>query len=162
MQIFTTYCSSPVGIIQIRCSHEHVLSIKFVEQAFEENDDFPLLSVCSEQLQAYFNGERKNFDFAMKQNGTSFQQNVWTHLSQIPFGKTISYLQLSKQIGDVKAIRAIAAANGKNNLAIVVPCHRVIGSDAKLVGYAGGLWRKKWLLDLEAKYHSGVQQLSLM
>jgi len=98
MQIFTTYCSSPVGIIQIRCTHEHVLSINFVEQAGEENDDFPLLSVCSKQLQAYFNGERKNFDFAMKQNGTSFQQNVWTHLSQIPLWAPPLFGQLKLEL----------------------------------------------------------------
>ena len=149
MQVLTTYMPSPVGSIRIRCSKEHVLSIKLMDEPGEENDNAPLLSICSEQLEAYFRGERKSFDFPIAQNGTNFQQNVWMHLLQIPFGKTLSYLQLSKQVGDVKAIRAIAAANGKNNLAIVVPCHRVIGSDAKLVGYAGGLWRKKWLLDHE-------------
>jgi methylated-DNA-[protein]-cysteine S-methyltransferase len=84
---------------------------------------------------------------------------VWELLMQIPFGKTISYNDLSKQYGDLKAIRAVASANGKNNLAIIVPCHRVIGSNQSLTGYAGGLWRKKWLLDHEAKHHAGVMTL---
>jgi methylated-DNA-[protein]-cysteine S-methyltransferase len=117
---------------------------------------------CLAQLDEYFSGKRKNFELPLAQRGSDFQQSVWNHLLTIPFGKTISYLQMSKQMGDVKAIRAIAAANGKNNIAIVVPCHRVIGSDAKLVGYAGGLWRKKWLLEHETKIHSGIEQLSLM
>lgn len=158
MKVFTACFSSPVGNLQIRCTSTTVTSVKFVEHCNEENGHAPLLTLCKEQLEAYFRGDLKNFHFPIQQEGTPFQQGVWKHLIDIPFGKTISYLQLSKTIGDVKAIRAIAAANGRNNLAIVVPCHRVIGSDAKLVGYSGGLWRKKWLLDHEAKYHSGVQQ----
>jgi methylated-DNA-[protein]-cysteine S-methyltransferase len=113
------------------------------------------------QLDEYFAGKRKEFNLPISQKGSPFQENVWNHLLKIPFGKTVSYLHLSKQVGDVKAIRAIASTNGKNNIAIVVPCHRVIGSDAKLVGYAGGLWRKKWLLEHEAKVHSGIEQLTL-
>jgi methylated-DNA-[protein]-cysteine S-methyltransferase len=122
-----------------------------------EKDETPILSACMQQLDEYFAGQRQTFDFPINQKGTPFQQNVWKHLLTIPFGKTTSYLNLSKQIGNVKAIRAIASANGKNKLAIVVPCHRVIGSNMSLVGYAGGLWRKKWLLDHEAKHFSGVQ-----
>jgi methylated-DNA-[protein]-cysteine S-methyltransferase len=97
----------------------------------------------------------------MQQNGTTFQQKVWDLLNEIPFGKTISYQRLSIQFGDLKAIRAIASANGKNKLAILIPCHRVIGSNQSLTGYAGGLWRKKWLLQHELKY-SGVQQLEML
>jgi methylated-DNA-[protein]-cysteine S-methyltransferase len=99
------------------------------------------------------------FDLSLNQKGTLFQQKVWDLLYQIPYGKIISYQQLSKQYGDVKAIRAIASANGKNNLPIIVPCHRVIGSNQSLTGYSGGLWRKQWLLEHEAKYFSGVQKL---
>jgi methylated-DNA-[protein]-cysteine S-methyltransferase len=127
-----------------------------------ENDTTDLLKKSISQLDEYFEGKRKDFDLPLGQAGSAFQMNVWDHLTKIPYGKTISYLQLSKQIGDVKAIRAIAAANGKNNLAIVVPCHRVIGSNATLVGYAGGLWRKKWLLEHELKVHLGIEQLSLV
>ena len=101
------------------------------------------------QLQDYFDGKRKEFTFAINPIGSEFQKKVWQELLQIPFGKTCSYLDLSKKLGDVKAIRAVAAANGKNPLWIVIPCHRVIGSDGSLTGYAGGLWRKKWLLEHE-------------
>ena len=112
-----------------------------------------------EQLIEYFNGKRLTFDLPISQQGTQFQERVWNELLNIRFGKTISYLQLAKQIGDVKAIRAIAATNGKNNIAIIVPCHRVIGSNGTLVGYAGDLWRKQWLLKHEAKNCNGVQTL---
>jgi len=114
---------------------------------------------CVEELIQYFHGQRRSFDLPISQIGSTFQQKVWNELSGIPFGKTISYLELSRRLGDSKAIRAAAAANGRNNVAIIVPCHRVIGSNNKLVGYAGGLWRKKWLLDHEAKLAHGVQTL---
>jgi methylated-DNA-[protein]-cysteine S-methyltransferase len=111
------------------------------------------------QLKAFFEGKLRTFTIPMNQNGTEFQKKVWDLLYTIPYGKTISYNELAKQYGDIKAIRAVAAANGRNNIAIIIPCHRVIGSDRSLTGYAGGLWRKKWLLDHEAKFYSGVQQL---
>lgn len=161
MELFTTYYSSPVGVLKIQCSKEQVVLIHFVEEIGLEDDQTQLLKKTTVQLDEYFSGRRKDFDLPLGQKGSEFQENVWNHLLKIPFGKTISYLQLSKQIGDVKAIRAIASANGRNNLAIVVPCHRVIGSDAKLVGYAGGLWRKKWLLEHETKIYSGMEQLQL-
>jgi methylated-DNA-[protein]-cysteine S-methyltransferase len=101
------------------------------------------------QLQEYFIGKRTEFTFKLNPKGTEFQKKVWQELLQIPYGKTCSYLELSKKLGDVKAIRAVASANGKNPLWIVVPCHRVIGTDGSLTGYAGGLWRKKWLLEHE-------------
>ena len=100
-------------------------------------------------MKEYFEGNRVVFTFLMNPKGTVFQQKVWKALSEIPYGRTLSYLELSKRLGDVKAIRAVASANGKNPLWIVVPCHRVIGSDGSLTGYAGGLWRKKWLIDHE-------------
>ena len=112
-----------------------------------------------EELIQYFQGERRIFEFAINQEGTEFQQKVWHELIKIPFGKTISYLDLSKRLGDTKAIRAAASANGKNHIAVVVPCHRVIGSKNDLVGYSGGLWRKRWLLEHENKMANGVQTL---
>ena len=126
------------------------------KEAFAGKDDCPLLQQCIQQLDEYFSGQRKAFDLPLKQPGTDFQQKVWSLLLKIQYGKTVSYNDLSKQYGDVKAIRAVASANGKNDLAIIVPCHRVIGSNQSLTGYAGGLWRKKWLLEHEAKHHSGV------
>ena len=161
MQLFTKYHNSPVGFLKIQCTATHVALIHFVNEPGLENDSNELIEKCLAQLDEYFSGKRKNFELPLAQRGSDFQQSVWNHLLTIPFGKTISYMEMSKQMGDVKAIRAIAAANGKNNIAIVVPCHRVIGSDAKLVGYAGGLWRKKWLLEHETKIHSGIEQLSL-
>ena len=119
----------------------------------------PLLIQCVEQLIQYFNGERRVFDFPINQPGTAFQQETWNWLMTIPYGKTISYLQLAIKTGDPKATRAVASANGKNNIAIVVPCHRVIGANRELIGYGGGLWRKKWLLEHEMKVAYGVQTL---
>lgn len=163
MKHFTTYCDSPVGILKIICSDEHVTAVLFCnEEMGQENDSHPLLQKCIDQLNEYFSGKRKTFDLPLNQEGTQFQQQVWQLLLQIPFGKTISYHQLATQYGDLKAIRAVASANGKNNLAIIVPCHRVIGSNQSLTGYAGGLWRKKWLLEHETKHHAGIEQLGLV
>lgn len=109
------------------------------------------------QLNEYFEGKRTSFNFDINPEGTDFQKKVWKELLNVPYGKTMSYLELSLKLGDAKAIRAVASANGKNPLWIVVPCHRIIGSDGSLTGYAGGLWRKKWLLDHE----NPVKQQSL-
>ena len=119
----------------------------------------PLLINCTEQLIQYFNGQRRQFELPLNQEGTPFQLGVWNELIAIPYAKTISYLDLARRTGDTKATRAVANANGKNNIAIIVPCHRVIGSNKELVGYGGGLWRKKWLLDHEMKIAYGVQTL---
>ena len=113
------------------------------------NDTPGVLAEAVNQLQDYFTGSRTTFSFKLNPAGTDFQKRVWDALLKIPYGKTTSYQELSVQLGDVKAIRAVASANGKNPLWIVVPCHRVIGSDGSLTGYAGGLWRKKWLLEHE-------------
>ena len=114
---------------------------------------------CTEELIEFFNGKRRQFDIPVHQEGTAFQQKVWGELVNIPFGKTISYLDMAKQLGDPKVIRAAASTNGKNKIAIIVPCHRVIGSDKTLIGYGGGLWRKKWLLQHEFRIKHGVQTL---
>jgi methylated-DNA-[protein]-cysteine S-methyltransferase len=156
------YFQSPIGLLIIKADEYYVNAISFSEEndPSQSNDLVSLLLQRSlQQLDEYFTGKRKIFDLPILQKGTDFQLKVWQQLSAISYGKTISYMDLAKKLGDVKVIRAAGTANGKNNLAIVCPCHRVIGSDAKLVGYAGGLWRKKWLLAHEAKYHSGVQQL---
>lgn len=152
MELFTSYYSSPIGLLKLQCSEEHVRAVLFTEAQERPvpNDEHPLLKLCSQQLDDYFKGQRKQFELPLNQDGTAFQAKVWDLLYQIPYGKTISYTHLAKQYGDLKAIRAVAAANGKNNIAIIVPCHRVIGSNQSLTGYAGGLWRKKWLLEHES------------
>jgi methylated-DNA-[protein]-cysteine S-methyltransferase len=148
-----------LGTIRLQCSDELLLAAVFSTEAGVSSDEHPILSLCSAQLEEYFNGGRKAFDLPLGQVGTGFQMKVWDLLCNIPFGRTLTYQELSKQYGDPKSIRAVAAANGRNKLAIIIPCHRVIGSNQSLTGYAGGLWRKKWLLDREAKHHHGVQSL---
>jgi methylated-DNA-[protein]-cysteine S-methyltransferase len=118
-----------------------------------------VLNECVKQLKEYFEGSRKEFDLPIQQNGTVFQQSVWKELLAIHYGETISYLQLARNLGNIKAIRAAASTNGKNKIAIVVPCHRVIGSNKQMVGYAGGISRKRWLLMHEAKCTHQVQTL---
>lgn len=146
---FASVFESPIGKITILADDDFVFEITFAEKDINHLTENALTLNVSEQLKDYFNGEIKAFDFKTQQKGTEFQQEVWKKLLIIPYGTTLSYAQFSAH--KPLAIRAIAAANGKNNLAIVVPCHRVIGSNGKLVGYAGGLWRKKWLLQHEAE-----------
>lgn len=141
---------TPVGHCLIEGDAAGVSKIWVLDDPEELSREIPTdLQEAVTQLQDYFAGNRKSFDFKLNPAGTDFQKKVWAALLEIPFGKTVSYHELSVQLGDVKAIRAVASANGKNPLWIVVPCHRVIGSDGSLTGYAGGLWRKKWLLEHE-------------
>lgn len=145
----TCFISSPLGITKISGDENGVAVISVLSEG-ELSTTIPnQLQEAVLQLKEYFEGKRIDFTFKLNPKGTDFQQKVWQELRNIPFGKTISYLDLSKKLGDVKVIRAAASANGKNPLWIVVPCHRVIGTDGSLTGYAGGLWRKKWLLEHE-------------
>jgi len=145
----TVYIKTPLGIATI-IGDEDGVSVISVSNEGEVSSQIPtVLQEAVSQLNDYFEGKRSSFDFVLNPQGTDFQQKVWKGLLEIPFGKTMSYQELSKKLGDVKAIRAVASANGKNPLWIVVPCHRVIGTDGSLTGYAGGLWRKKWLLEHE-------------
>ncbi len=146
----TAYIESPLGITKIVGDANGISVISVLSDGMISKEIPKSLQECVSQLQEYFNGERIEFDFKLNPQGTDFQQKVWQELLNIPFGKTMSYLDLSKKLGDVKAIRAVASANGRNPLWIVVPCHRVIGTDGSLTGYAGGLWRKKWLLEHES------------
>ncbi len=140
---------TPLGIAKIT-GDENGISVISIADDGETSTTIPIiLQEAVSQLNDYFEGKRTDFTFKLNPSGTEFQQKVWKGLLEIPFGKTCSYLNLSKKLGDVKAIRAVASANGKNPLWIVVPCHRVIGTDGSLTGYAGGLWRKKWLLEHE-------------
>jgi len=150
--------STPLGYTIIEGDIDGISSITVSNDPLKITEDIPdELQKCATQLHEYFINERTSFDFKLNAIGTDFQKNVWRALLTIPYGKTVSYLELSKQLGDVKAIRAVANANGKNPIWIVVPCHRVIGSNGALTGYAGGLHRKKWLLDHE----NPVKQQSL-
>jgi methylated-DNA-[protein]-cysteine S-methyltransferase len=167
LEIATTYYQSPLGLLRIGGTDAYISEISFVDHLEEadlrhanlQGPVPPMVIQCIEQLIQYFQGQRRVFDFPVYQEGTPFQVKVWNELNTIPFGRTLSYLELSRRLGDTRAIRAAAAANGRNNVAIVVPCHRVIGSKRDLVGYGGGLWRKKWLLDHETRVMYGVQTL---
>lgn len=169
MDIHTAFYESPIGILEIHSDGENINGVLFTDTIKNGNRPVPaplnqqipppLVSMCITQLTEYFDGKRQVFTLPLQQQGTPFQQNVWAALLNIPFGKTSSYLSLSKNIDNVKAIRATGNANGRNNISIIVPCHRVIGSNGKLVGYGGDLWRKKWLLQHENKYANGVQIL---
>ncbi len=145
----TACIKTPLGIATIKGDENGIAVIAIADDGIVSETIPPILQEAITQLQDYFEGKRTQFDCKMNPIGTEFQQKVWKSLCEIPFGKTISYLELAKQLGDVKAIRAVASANGKNPLWIAVPCHRVIGTDGSLTGYAGGLWRKKWLLEHE-------------
>ena len=164
-ETFITYYQSPVGLLKIAGTPQYLSELLFVDDASKappatpHNELPPMAIQAIEQMIEYFNGSRRIFELPISQEGTPFQQKVWHELMNIPFGKTISYLEMARRLGDPKVIRAAASANGKNNVAIIVPCHRVIGNNQQLVGYAGGLHRKKFLLELENKVANGVQTL---
>ncbi|MCR9227781.1 MAG: methylated-DNA--[protein]-cysteine S-methyltransferase [Flavobacteriaceae bacterium] len=146
----TTYLQTPIGTAELKGDGNGLSSVTVLDNK-KPNGTIPeVLKDAVQQFEEYFSGDRTVFDLRLNPSGTDFQKKVWDALLKIPFGKTISYLELSKQLGDVKAIRAVASANGKNPLWIVVPCHRVIGTNGDLTGYAGGLHRKKWLLEHES------------
>ncbi|WP_019671309.1 methylated-DNA--[protein]-cysteine S-methyltransferase [Eudoraea adriatica] len=147
----TAYISTPLGSAKLEGDENGLNTVTVLEQDEPESKIIPdVLIDAAYQLNEYFEGKRQNFDLLLNPEGTEFQKKVWSLLSEIPYGKTLSYLELSRRLGDVKAIRAVASANGKNPLWIIIPCHRVIGSDGSLTGYAGGLHRKKWLLNHES------------
>ena len=160
---------SPVGILKIEAIDGCISEINFIDEVKTQKNsnekeiyssvDATILKECNKQLDEYFGGRRKTFEIPLKQKGTCFQETVWDELTKIPYGKTVSYLHIAKMISNPKSIRAVGTANGRNNIAIVIPCHRVIGSDGSLTGYAGGLWRKKWLLEHENKFGNGVVSL---
>lgn len=153
----TVTINTPLGIAQITGDANGITQISVIDEGDVSSEIPTGLQNAVTELNDYFQGKRTHFDFKLNPKGTEFQQKVWQALLEIPYGKTCSYMDLSKKLGDVKAIRAVASANGKNPLWIVVPCHRVIGTDGSLTGYAGGLWRKKWLLEHESP--SGQQTL---
>lgn len=147
---------SPIGIVEITGTEEGVYSVLFTERdilqyPLTENTPKSLID-CYQQLDLYFKGELETFSFPYIVEGTDFQKNVWNTLPSISYGKTGSYKDIAAAIGNEKAVRAVGSTNGKNKLCIVLPCHRIIGSNGSLTGYAGGLWRKEWLLEHENKH----------
>ncbi|MER1958682.1 MAG: methylated-DNA--[protein]-cysteine S-methyltransferase [Solibacillus sp.] len=146
---------SPIGVIEITATNHQITAVLFASRehvVFEKTEATPVvLNRCYEQLDEYFKGERQQFTVPYLHEGTVFQNHVWQALTTIPFGKTASYKEIAEVIGNVKAVRAVGMTNSKNQLSIIVPCHRVIGKNGKLTGYAGGLWRKEWLLEHEKK-----------
>ncbi|WP_026809402.1 methylated-DNA--[protein]-cysteine S-methyltransferase [Arenibacter latericius] len=154
----TAFINTPLGVAKLQGDENGINSISILDGDEKLSDILPeVLEDAVYQLREYFEGRRTQFSLLLNPQGTDFQKRVWQALEQIPYGKTTSYMELSKTLGDPKAIRAVASANGKNPLWIVIPCHRVIGSDGSLTGYAGGIHRKKWLLEHE----SPVKQQSL-
>lgn len=143
---------TPLGTARVQGGSEGVRSISISDTLDIPQTVPPVLEPACRQLQEYFGGRRTHFDFRLDLQGTPFQITVWNALLEIPFGQTLSYMDLAKRLGDPKAIRAVAAANGQNPLWVVVPCHRVVGSDGSLTGYAGGLHRKNWLLNHESPH----------
>jgi methylated-DNA-[protein]-cysteine S-methyltransferase len=159
---FTTYIESPLGVISLSFNSKFELTAA----QFNDKEELPPAENSLEigeiestvkQFEEYFEGKRTQFDLRLAPEGTEFQKQVWKQLQEIQFGKTLTYQQMANQLGNPKVIRAAASANGRNPISIVIPCHRVIGSDGSLTGYAGGLHRKKWLLEHE----SPVKQQSL-
>ncbi len=147
----SAFIHTPLGIAKLEGDEMGLASVTLWDEEIKTTTPIPeVLEDAVYQLQEYFNDQRQVFSLTLNPEGTDFQKRVWSELLKIPYGKTISYLELSQKLGDVKAVRAVAAANGKNPLWIIVPCHRVIGSDGSLTGYAGGLHRKKWLLNHES------------
>jgi len=157
---------SPIGTIIVSATQQHIESIQVCETAglTANSPENAVLQVAKIQLLDYFLGKRKCFNLPLHINkGTPFQQSVWRALQQIPYASTCSYSHIATQINAAKAVRAVGAANGKNPFLIVVPCHRVIGKNGRLTGFAVGIWRKKWLLEHERKHHglTTTKQLQL-
>ncbi|MEL6558512.1 MAG: methylated-DNA--[protein]-cysteine S-methyltransferase [Bacteroidota bacterium] len=159
--MYTYNYDSPVGQLSLTSDGDSLTGLSFASKADQEIAELPVFEETIRQLEEYFAGKRKTFDLPLNNIGTDFQQKVWDELMNIPFGTSVTYKDLSIKLGDLKAIRAVGTANGKNNIAIIVPCHRVIGSDGSLTGYAWGVDKKKWLLRHEGHPSFQQEQMSL-
>jgi methylated-DNA-[protein]-cysteine S-methyltransferase len=145
------YYSSPLGELEIQSANDAITVLGFLRNEKKEEKPTPVIQTCIQQLTEYFFQGRKSFDIKIQPRGSTFQLNVWSELMKIPYGKTTYYADIAAKVGDVNLMRAVGLANGQNPIAIIVPCHRVIGKDGSLVGYGGGLDRKVWLL-----WHEGA------
>ncbi|MBI4648617.1 MAG: methylated-DNA--[protein]-cysteine S-methyltransferase [Bacteroidia bacterium] len=157
MEDQSIYYASPIGILRIKGGDKKgITGIELVENKAENNDNVPgYLQECVEQLDEYFKGKRQQFTVSINPCGTAFQKMVWDYLQKIPYGETVSYLEAAKAVGNKNATRAIGNANKMNKIPIIIPCHRVIGSNGKLTGFGLGIWRKEWLLEFERKNVKG-------
>lgn len=154
LKLHKGYYQSEIGLLEIVGTEEYIQAVNFIEPedkdaGFDEATIPAAVAECITQFDEYFKHKRQEFSLKLEPEGTEFQKTVWLELLKVPFGKTVSYLDIAKWIGNEKAIRAVGAANGKNPISIIIPCHRVIGSNGHLTGYGGGLWRKEWLLNHE-------------
>ncbi len=164
--MFIDFMDTPLGILKIQASQNGVTHVIFCEEKVDAVTTNRITEKCKKQLTEYFSGVRITFDLPLEASGTAFQKKIWDALLTIKAGKTASYLDIAVMISNPKAVRAVGAANGKNPIGIIVPCHRVIGSDGTLTGYAGGLDRKAWLLkhegcDVSATQRKSVQQAEM-
>ncbi|MBZ6004473.1 methylated-DNA--[protein]-cysteine S-methyltransferase [Paraclostridium bifermentans] len=150
-KLYYGYYKSPIGNLRIVVDENSLVALDFNEDEKKQSDEHSYIKEVKNQLDEYFKGKRELFDLNIKINGTDFQNKVWNELTKIPYGETISYKELATRIGNDKACRAVGNANNKNKISIVIPCHRVVGSNKKLVGYAGGLEKKEWLINHENK-----------
>ncbi len=147
-QTYTSVLLSPIGTLAISADEKGITRVDFTEERTSHQES-PLTIACKQELREYFEGERTCFTVPLNAKGTPFQKEIWAILHEVPYGAILTYTEVAKKYGNIKTIRAVGAANGANPLAIITPCHRITGKDGKLVGYAGGLWRKKWLLNHE-------------
>lgn len=138
---YISFYDSPIGIIKIVANENAIISLDFVYKKTKENEN-DVINICKTQIDEYFKGQRREFNINIEVEGTEFQRMVWNELTKIPYGETRSYKDIAKAIGNEKAVRAVGGANNKNKIAIIIPCHRVIGSNGAIIGYAGGIWRK--------------------
>lgn len=145
------YYTSPLGMIRVINDEDYLLGLDFIDEELKQENKNKLTENIIKQLSEYFIGERLEFNIPILLNGTEFQKNVWKELIKIPYGETATYKDIAVRIGNPKAVRAVGGANNKNKIAVVIPCHRVIGMSGKLVGYAGGITKKEWLLNHENK-----------
>ncbi|MCB0290259.1 MAG: methylated-DNA--[protein]-cysteine S-methyltransferase [Calditrichaeota bacterium] len=144
---YQAFFSSEIGNIRITASETAIETLYFVEEAAAPSPEMPpVLQECLRQLEAYFRGELKDFSLKLQPQGTAFQQSVWQQLLEVPYGSTATYLDIARRLGDRNAVRAVGSANGRNPISLIIPCHRIIGANGRLIGYGGGLWRKEWLL----------------
>lgn len=167
-ELFVTYYPSPVGRLQITGSEKEICSVYFADAQkrpapkLAPSEVIPeILKECIDQLTRYFEGQLQNFTVPYALQGSDFQIQVWKELTFIPYGKTISYGEQARRLGNEKAVRAVASCNGSNRLSILIPCHRVVGANGSLTGYGGDVWAKRWLLEHEQKFSTAERQLTL-
>jgi methylated-DNA-[protein]-cysteine S-methyltransferase len=152
--MYRAYYNSPIGTVEIVSDENSIIELSFVEETMESDSQASpqVLQTALKQIDEYFQGKRNAFDLKLKAEGTEFQQKVWQSLIEVPYGETACYGDIAAAVGNSKASRAVGGANNKNKIAIIIPCHRIVGADGSLTGYAGGLWRKEWLLKHEKNH----------